>query len=199
MQEQQDVVARRVPARTGDRSGRAGSPERPRLRFPVSPLRVGHGPAAGETRADVFGSPRPASATCTSPSLAAFERRRARTGAQPRRGPHGPARGAVGRGGGRRRAGLGARRPAVRGLLEVSQDRTATYATPRVRRRNLSGRSLPRGEAAVASLLAALESLRHVASLQPAVLHAIGGAFGGSPTLVDAAPPPPPTTWCGFA
>ena len=75
------------------------------------------------------------------------------------------------------------------GLLEVSQDHTATYATPEeFERRNLQWSLAPKGEAAVAGLLAALESLRHVASLQPAVLHAIGDALAEVADLVEAPP-----------
>lgn len=73
------------------------------------------------------------------------------------------------------------------GLLEVSQDHTATYATPEeFERRNLQWSLAPKGEAAVAGLFAALESLRHVASLQPAVLDAIGDALGEIADLLDA-------------
>lgn len=73
------------------------------------------------------------------------------------------------------------------GLLEVSQDHTATYATPEeFERRNLQWSLAPKGEAAVAGLIAALESLRHVASLQPAVLDAIGDALGEIADLLDA-------------
>lgn len=75
------------------------------------------------------------------------------------------------------------------GLLEVSQDHTATYATPEeFERRNLQWSLAPKGEAAVAGLLAALESLRHVASLQPAVLHAIGDALAEVADVVEAPP-----------
>lgn len=79
------------------------------------------------------------------------------------------------------------------GLLEVSQDHTATYATPEeFERRNLQWSLAPKGEAAVAGLLAALESLRHVASLQPAVLHAIGDALAEVADVIEA--PPAPST-----
>lgn len=75
------------------------------------------------------------------------------------------------------------------GLLEVSQDHTATYATPEeFERRNLQWSLAPKGEAAVAGLLAALESLRHVASLQPAVLHAIGDALAEVADVLEAPP-----------
>ena len=75
------------------------------------------------------------------------------------------------------------------GLLEVSQDHTATFATPEeFERRNLQWSLAPKGEAAVAGLLAALESLRHVASLQPAVLHAIGDALAEVADVVEAPP-----------
>lgn len=64
------------------------------------------------------------------------------------------------------------------GLLEVSQDHTATYATPEdFERRNLQWSLAPKGEAAVVGMLAALDSLRHAVSLQPAVLDAIGDAL----------------------
>jgi len=72
------------------------------------------------------------------------------------------------------------------GLLEVSQDHTATYATPEdFERRNLQWSLAPKGEAAVAGMLAALDSLRHAVSLQPAVLDAIGDALVEVAALLD--------------
>jgi len=73
------------------------------------------------------------------------------------------------------------------GLLEVSQDHTATYATPEdFERRNLQWSLAPKGEAAVVGMLAALDSLRHAVSLQPAVLDAIGDALVDIAALLDA-------------
>lgn len=61
------------------------------------------------------------------------------------------------------------------GLLDVTQDHSAHYATPEeFERRNLQWSLTPKGEAAIAGVHAALDSLRHVASLQPAVLDRIG-------------------------
>lgn len=72
------------------------------------------------------------------------------------------------------------------GLLEVSQDHTATYATPEdFERRNLQWSLAPKGEAAVVGMLAALDSLRHAVSLQPAVLDAIGDALVEIAALLD--------------
>lgn len=61
------------------------------------------------------------------------------------------------------------------GLLEATQDRAAHYATPEeFERKNLQWSLTPRGEAAVTGLLQALDALRQVVGLQPAVLDAIG-------------------------
>lgn len=79
------------------------------------------------------------------------------------------------------------------GLLEVSQDHTASYATPEdFERRNLQWSLAPKGEAAVVGMLAALDSLRHAVSLQPAVLDAIGDALVEIAALLDR--PTDPTT-----
>lgn len=60
-------------------------------------------------------------------------------------------------------------------LLDVTQDHSAHYATPEeFERRNLQWSLTPRGDAAVTGVQAALDSLRHVAGLQPAVLDRIG-------------------------
>lgn len=71
-------------------------------------------------------------------------------------------------------------------LLEVSQDHTATYATPEeFERRNLQWSLAPKGEAAVTGVLAALDSIRHTVSLQPAVLDAIGDGLVEITALLD--------------
>jgi uncharacterized protein (TIGR02677 family) len=61
------------------------------------------------------------------------------------------------------------------GLLVATQDHGAFYSTPEeFERKNLQWSMTPRGEAGVAGLLHALDSLRHAVGLQPAVLDAIG-------------------------
>jgi uncharacterized protein (TIGR02677 family) len=63
-------------------------------------------------------------------------------------------------------------------LLEATQDHGARYATPEeFERKNLQWSLTPRGEAAVAGLLHALDALRHAVGLQPAVLDAIADAL----------------------
>lgn len=59
------------------------------------------------------------------------------------------------------------------GLLDVTQDHGAQYATPEeFERKNLQWSLTRRGEAAIGGLLQALDSLRHAVGLQPAVLDA---------------------------
>lgn len=61
------------------------------------------------------------------------------------------------------------------GLLDVTQDHAAHYATPEeFERRNLQWSLTRRGEAAIAGVLHALDALRQTVGLQPAVLDAIG-------------------------
>ena len=59
------------------------------------------------------------------------------------------------------------------GLLDVTQDHGAQYATPEeFERKNRQWSLTRRGEAAIGGLLQALDSLRHAVGLQPAVLDA---------------------------
>lgn len=61
------------------------------------------------------------------------------------------------------------------GLLEVTQDHAARYATPEeFERKNLQWSLTRRGEAAVAGVRRAADALRHAVGLQAAVLDAIG-------------------------
>ena len=61
------------------------------------------------------------------------------------------------------------------GLLEATQDHSARYATPEeFERKNLQWSLTAKGEAAVAGVLHALDSLRHAVGLQTAVLDAVG-------------------------
>jgi uncharacterized protein (TIGR02677 family) len=61
------------------------------------------------------------------------------------------------------------------GLLEATHDHSARYSTPEeFERKNLQWSLTPRGEAAIAGLLHALDSLRTAVGLQTAVLDAIG-------------------------
>src|SRR5437879_5783323 len=70
-------------------------------------------------------------------------------------------------------------------LLEVTQDHAAHYATPEeFERKNLQWSLTGRGEAAVAGLLHALDSLRHAVGLQPAVLDAIADGLAELAELV---------------
>lgn len=63
----------------------------------------------------------------------------------------------------------------VWGLLDVTQDHSARYSTPEeFERKNLQWSLTARGDAAIAGLLHALESLRQTVGLQTAVLDAIG-------------------------
>ncbi|HEV2368819.1 MAG TPA: TIGR02677 family protein, partial [Acidimicrobiales bacterium] len=64
-------------------------------------------------------------------------------------------------------------------LLEATQDHSARYATPEeFERKNLQWSLTPRGDAAVAGVLHAVEALRHAVGLQTAVLDAIGDDLG---------------------
>ncbi|MGH8999277.1 MAG: TIGR02677 family protein, partial [Acidimicrobiia bacterium] len=75
------------------------------------------------------------------------------------------------------------------GLLEATQDRAAHYATPEeFERKNLQWSLTARGEAAVTGLLHALDALRQVVGLQPAVLDAIGDGLSDLGGLL-ASPP----------
>jgi uncharacterized protein (TIGR02677 family) len=72
------------------------------------------------------------------------------------------------------------------GLLDASQDHAADYATPEeFERKNLQWSLSSRGEAAVSGLFAALDALARTASLQPAVLDAIGDALQNVADLLD--------------
>jgi len=72
------------------------------------------------------------------------------------------------------------------GLLEVTQDHGAHYASPEeFERKNLQWSLTPRGEAAVRGLLAALDALEHAVGLQPAVLDAIGDVLHELVTLLE--------------
>jgi uncharacterized protein (TIGR02677 family) len=65
------------------------------------------------------------------------------------------------------------------GVLEATQDHSARYSTPEeFERKNLQWSLTPRGEAATAGLLKAVESLRDAVGLQTAVLEAIGDGLG---------------------
>ncbi|HEX9315468.1 MAG TPA: TIGR02677 family protein, partial [Actinomycetota bacterium] len=60
------------------------------------------------------------------------------------------------------------------GLLEASQNHAARYATPEeFERRNLQWSLTAQGQAAIGGVLHALDALRQVAGLQPAVIEAI--------------------------
>lgn len=60
------------------------------------------------------------------------------------------------------------------GLLDVTQDHAAHYATPEeFERRNLQWSLTPEGQAAIGGVLHAVDELRRAVSLQPAVLDAI--------------------------
>lgn len=73
------------------------------------------------------------------------------------------------------------------GLLDVTQDHAAHYATPEeFERRNLQWSLTRRGEAAIAGVLHALEALRHTVGLQPAVLDAIGDGLADLAGLMAA-------------
>jgi len=73
------------------------------------------------------------------------------------------------------------------GLLDVTQDHAAQYATPEeFERKNLQWSLTRRGEAAIGGLLHALDTLRHAIGLQPAVLDAIGDALADLAELLQA-------------
>lgn len=64
-------------------------------------------------------------------------------------------------------------------LLEATQDHGARFATPEeFERKNLQWALTPKGEAAVAGVLRAVDALRHAVGLQTAVLDAIGDGLG---------------------
>jgi uncharacterized protein (TIGR02677 family) len=64
-------------------------------------------------------------------------------------------------------------------LLEATQDHGARFATPEeFERKSLLWALTPKGEAAVAGVLRAVDSLRHAVGLQTAVLDAMGDALG---------------------
>lgn len=72
------------------------------------------------------------------------------------------------------------------GLLEVTQDHAARYATPEeFERKNLQWSLTHRGEAAVSGVLQALDSLRHAVGLQAAVLDAIGDGLSDLAGLME--------------
>lgn len=72
------------------------------------------------------------------------------------------------------------------GLLEATQDHSARYSTPEeFERKNLQWSLTPRGEAAIAGLLRALESLRAAVGLQTAVLDAIADDLSELAGLVE--------------
>ena len=73
------------------------------------------------------------------------------------------------------------------GLLEVTQDHGAHYASPEeFERKNLQWSLTPRGEAAISGLLTALDALQHALGLQPAVLDAIGDVLAELAALLGA-------------
>ncbi|HVM01511.1 MAG TPA: TIGR02677 family protein [Acidimicrobiales bacterium] len=75
------------------------------------------------------------------------------------------------------------------GLLDATQDHAARYGTPEeFERKNLQWSLTPRGEAAVAGVLHALDSLRHAVGLQTAVLDAIGDGLADLAELATAHP-----------
>ncbi|MDA8309894.1 MAG: TIGR02677 family protein [Actinomycetota bacterium] len=64
-------------------------------------------------------------------------------------------------------------------LLEATQDHGARFATPEeFERKSLLWALTPKGEAAVAGVLRAVDSLRHAVGLQTAVLDAMGDVLG---------------------
>lgn len=75
------------------------------------------------------------------------------------------------------------------GLLDVTQDHAAHYATPEeFERRNLQWSLTPSGEAAIGGVLFAVAQLRRAVSLQPAVLDAIADGLGDLHRLLTAGP-----------
>lgn len=76
------------------------------------------------------------------------------------------------------------------GLLDVTQDHAARYATPEeFERRNLQWSLTATGQAAVGGVLHALAELSRAVGLQPAVLDAIGDGLVDLHALVTATPP----------
>jgi len=76
------------------------------------------------------------------------------------------------------------------GLLDVTQDHAAHYATPEeFERRNLQWSLTPAGEAAIGGVLFAIDQLRRAVSLQPAVLDAIADGLGDLHRLLSDGPP----------
>jgi hypothetical protein len=77
------------------------------------------------------------------------------------------------------------------GLLDATQDHAARYGTPEeFERKNLQWSLTARGEAAVAGVLHALDSLRHAVGLQTAVLDAIGDGLADLAELATTHPRP---------
>jgi hypothetical protein len=78
------------------------------------------------------------------------------------------------------------------GLLEASQNHAARYATPEeFERKNLQWALTAQGQAAIGGVLHALEALRQVAGLQPAVIEAIADGLADlHDLLVDPAADP---------
>ena len=75
------------------------------------------------------------------------------------------------------------------GLLDATQDHAARYGTPEeFERKNLQWSLTPRGEAAVAGVMHALDSLRHAVGLQTAVLDAIGDGLADLAALATVQP-----------
>jgi uncharacterized protein (TIGR02677 family) len=75
------------------------------------------------------------------------------------------------------------------GLLEVTQDHAANYATPEeFERKNLQWSLTDRGDAAISGLLHALAALRRAVGLQPAVLDAVGDGLAELAQLLSDAP-----------
>lgn len=71
-------------------------------------------------------------------------------------------------------------------LLDVTQDHGAHYATPEeFERKNLQWSLTLRGDAAATGVQAAIDALRHVAGLQPAVLDRIGDDLAELTALLD--------------
>ena len=71
-------------------------------------------------------------------------------------------------------------------LLEATQDHGARFATPEeFERRNLLWALTPKGEAAVAGVLRAVDALRHAVGLQTAVLDVIGDGLAALAELAD--------------
>lgn len=72
------------------------------------------------------------------------------------------------------------------GLLEVTQNHAASYASPEdFERRNLQWSLTRRGEAAISGVLHTFGELRNAVGLQPAVLDAIGDRLGDLAALLD--------------